>query len=126
MKYMLLVCSDPAIEWTPADYTYVETHIDSWLADTVRRGVNLHGGRLQPTSSATTVRVREDEVLLTDGPFAETKELIAGYDVIECADLDEAIEVAGQHPMARYGAIEVRPFIDDQQANLWKRSDFPA
>jgi hypothetical protein len=53
--------------------------------------------------------VREDEVLLSDGPFAETKEQMAGYDLIECADLDEAIEVASKHPMAKLGSIEVRP-----------------
>jgi hypothetical protein len=74
------------------------------------RGVRLQGDRLRPVSDATTVRVRDDEVLMTDGPFAETKEQIAGYDILECADLDEAIEVAARHPMARYGAIEVRPF----------------
>jgi hypothetical protein len=53
--------------------------------------------------------VREEEVLLSDGPFAETKEWIAGYDIIECEDLDEAIEVASRHPVARFGSIEVRP-----------------
>jgi len=117
VKYMLVVCADPSIEWTPADHAYVEKSMVAWLADTIGRGVNLHGGQLQPTSAATTVRIRDDEVLLTDGPFAETKELMAGYDVISCANLDEAIEVAGRHPMARYGAIEVRPFIDEHQAN---------
>ena len=73
------------------------------------RGVRKEGERLRPASDATTVRVRAEEVLLSDGPFAETKEQIAGYDLIECADLDEAIEVASKHPMARYGLIEVRP-----------------
>ena len=64
---------------------------------------------MRPTEDATTVRVREVEVLLSDGPFAETKEWIAGYDIIECEDLDEAIEVASRHPVARFGSIEVRP-----------------
>jgi len=68
------------------------------------------GSRLSPVSDATTVRVRGGEVLLGDGPFAETKEQIAGFDVIECADLDEAIEVASKHPVARFGAVELRPF----------------
>jgi hypothetical protein len=74
------------------------------------RGVRLSGNRLALTTDATTVRVREGDVLVSDGPFAETKEQIGGYDVIECADLDEAIEVAAKHPVAKFGTIEVRPF----------------
>jgi hypothetical protein len=66
---------------------------------------------LAPTAAATTVRVRGGEVLISDGPFAETKELIVGFDLIECADLDEAIEVASKHPAASYGMIEVRPLL---------------
>ena len=56
------------------------------------------------------MRLRDGEVLLTDGPFAETKEQILGFDVIECADLDEALEIAAKHPVAKYGMVEVRPF----------------
>ena len=69
-----------------------------WLEDTISRGVSLHGGRLEPPGSAATVRVRGGELLVTDGPFAETKEQIAGYDVIECTDLDEAIALALASP----------------------------
>jgi hypothetical protein len=65
--------------------------------------------RLRPSSDATTVRMRDDEVLLSDGPFAESKEQMGGYDLIECADLDEAIDVASKHPVAKFGVIEVRP-----------------
>ena len=74
------------------------------------RGVRIEGNRLALTTDATTVRVREGDVLVSDGPVAETKEQIGGYDVIECADLDEAIEVAAKHPVAKFGTIEVRPF----------------
>ncbi len=74
------------------------------------RGVRIEGNRLALTTDATTVRVREGDVLVSDGPFAETKEQIGGYDVIECADLDQAIEVASKHPVAKFGTIEVRPF----------------
>jgi hypothetical protein len=73
------------------------------------RGILLGGERLQPVSDATTVRVRKGDVVTTDGPFAETKEQIAGYFLVDCKDLDEAIEVAAQIPGARYGSIEVRP-----------------
>ena len=67
---------------------------------------------MAPATDATTVRVRDAEVLLTDGPFAETKEVVGGFVLIECADLDEAIEIAAKHPAAGYGTIEIRPVID--------------
>jgi hypothetical protein len=73
------------------------------------RGVLGGGARLHPTTSATTVRVRGDEVVTSDGPFAETKEQVAGFYLVECADLDEAIDVASKIPAARHGSIEVRP-----------------
>ncbi len=70
----------------------------------------LQGGeRLRPTTDATTVRVRNGETLSTDGPFAETKEQLAGFYLVDCKDLDEAIEVAAKIPGARTGSIEVRP-----------------
>jgi hypothetical protein len=83
--------------------------IEDWIAEMEGRGVLLHGDRLRYVSNATTVRVRSSELLVSDGPFAETKEQIAGYDVIDCADLDEAIEIASKHPTAWWGTIEVRP-----------------
>ena len=116
MKYMLMICVDEAVTLEPEEVAESESLMTSWLEDTIGRGVNLHGGRLCPASTATTVRVRDGAVLVTDGPFAETKEQIAGYDVIECADLDEATEVASRHPVARFGTIEVRPFVDGAQA----------
>ena len=80
--------------------------IDEEMAE---RGVVRGGAGLRPPADATTVRVRDDEVVLTDGPFAETKEQIGGFVLIECADLDEAIEIASKHPAAAYGTIEIRP-----------------
>jgi hypothetical protein len=101
MKYLMFVCAGPdAAEVDP----------EPWLAEMGSRGVRLDGNRLQPVADATTVRVRDGETLITDGPFAETREQIAGYDVIECESLDEAIEVASKHPVAAFGSIEVRPF----------------
>ena len=73
------------------------------------RGVLQGGERLQFTSDATTVQVRDGETLTTDGPFAETKEQIGGYYMVDCKDLDEAIEIAAKIPGARLGSIEVRP-----------------
>ena len=74
-----------------------------------KRGVLQGGERLRPTTDATTVRVHNGEVITTDGPFAETKEQVGGICLVDCRDLDEAIEVAAKIPGARIGAIEVRP-----------------
>ena len=76
----------------------------AWFEEMTRRGVRLDGDRLRPVSDATSVRVRDGELLVADGPFAETKEQIGGYDMIECADLDEAIEIAAKHPVAEVRA----------------------
>jgi hypothetical protein len=84
---------------------------DGWSEEMLRRGVLVGGGGLRPPRTATTVRVRGDEVLLTDGPFAETKEQIGGFCLIECADMDEAVEIASRHPVAAIGLIEVRPVV---------------
>ena len=73
--------------------------------------------RLMPTTTATTIRKDQEPPLVIDGPFAETKEQIAGYDVIDCADLDEAIEVASKHPTAWYGTIEVRPIAGNHHGD---------
>ncbi|HEX4724948.1 MAG TPA: YciI family protein [Pseudonocardiaceae bacterium] len=107
MKYMMLICVDRTIDVTgDGDPT-----IEQWLAEV--EGKRLDGNELQSPADATTVRTRGDDVLLTDGPFAETREFIAGYDIIDCADLDEAIRIASRHPCARIGAVEVRPFPKD-------------
>ena len=109
MKYLLIHTYDPTDEHS----TEGMPAFDSWLEEMLARGVTLHGDRLRGVDDATTVQVRDREVLLSDGPFAETKEQIAGYDVIECADLDEAIEIASKHPTAWQGKIEVRPIAGD-------------
>jgi len=111
MKYMLLICVEapgkaPAID--PDD----DLDVEPWVEEMDGRGIRQLGSPLQPASEATTVRVRSGEVLLTDGPYAETKEQIAGFDLIEAKDLDEAIEVASKHPMARIGMVDVRALVD--------------
>jgi hypothetical protein len=108
MKYMMFVCTDTAPDTDKRD----QPDIMVWVADNDARGRRLDGHELAPVTAATTVRVREGELLVSDGPFAETKEVIVGFDLLECADLDEAIEVARTHPMARSGRIELRPFAD--------------
>ena len=108
MKYLMLVCAAPDADLS--GLTEEDLDIEAWLAETERRGVRLDGNRLRPAGEAKTVRVRRGELLKMDGPFAETKELIAGYDILDCADLDEAVEIASKHPVAKFGAIEVREF----------------
>ncbi|MFD6416624.1 YciI family protein [Streptomyces sp. NPDC060194] len=105
MKYLLLVCTEGPFEASEA-----ELDPTAWVEENDRKGVRLLGDRVRPAEDATTVRVRDGRLLLTDGPFAETKEQMGGFDVVECADLDEAIEVAAAHPMAKFGMIEIRPF----------------
>ncbi|MGZ4298128.1 MAG: YciI family protein [Solirubrobacteraceae bacterium] len=109
MKYLMFVCVDEELV-SPESVKDMPRDTIAWVEEMDGRGVRVEGNRLGELATATTVRVREGEVVLADGPFAETKEFIAGYDILECADLDEAIEVAGRHPVARIGSIEVRPF----------------
>ncbi|MFI6559345.1 YciI family protein [Streptomyces sp. NPDC050534] len=104
MKYMLLVCGDDT-----ADASGMAP-VEPWVEDLGERGARLHGHRLALPSEAVTVRVRGGEVLRTDGPFAETKEYVAGFDILECDSLEEAVEAAARHPVATIGAMEVRPF----------------
>jgi hypothetical protein len=117
MKYMMLVCVDPtrfADDEAPdaADTGDSGDSGDSgsfpWLDDVIARGIRLHGDRLRPAEEAKTVLVRDGEILVSDGPFAETKEIICGYDMLECASLEEAVQVAAAHPVAAFGKIEVR------------------
>ena len=107
MKYMMIVCYDPAMEGADDD-----DDINAWISEMDGRGVRLEGSPLDP-DDATTVRVRGGEVLVSDGPFAETKEIMVGYDMLQCANLDEAIEVASKHPLTKRGATELRPFPAD-------------
>jgi hypothetical protein len=109
MRYMLLMCDDGAAEPGPAEIAVMPEFV-VWQRENERRGTSHRGVRLRPPAEAVTVRVRDGVMLVSDGPFAETKEQIGGYEVIECADLDEAIEVAGGHPSAARFSVEIRPF----------------
>lgn len=112
MRYMMLVCRDPSIELSAAQRETIGPEVEAWVQEMDGRGVRLHGQELAGVQDATTIRVRGGEVVIADGPFAETKELIAGFDILECADLDEAMEVAAKHPVARLGSLELRPFAE--------------
>ncbi len=113
MKYLLIVCVDDTIDLGPEGWAEIGPDTDAWVAEMDQRGVRLQGSRLAEIAKAATVRVRSGKALITDGPFAATKEYIAGFDLLECADLDEAIEVASKHPVGRFGALEVRPLSEE-------------
>lgn len=108
MNYALLICTDGVS--TPEIAATMREHTPRWVEEMDARGVRLLGNGLQGRETARTVRVRDGRTLITDGPFADTKEFIGGLDIIEAESLDEAIEVAAKHPVSWYFTIEVRPF----------------
>ncbi|MER6943946.1 SRPBCC family protein [Nonomuraea sp. NPDC000554] len=105
MKFLLMICPDESIKVSPE-----EASAHDWVEEMDGRGVRLRGHALRPAAEGRAVRVRDGEVLVGDGPFAETKEQVGGVDIIECATLEEAVEVAARHPVARFGSVEVREF----------------
>lgn len=105
MQYLLLICAEPDI---PDEAWQAAPDIDGWLDSVATSRVTGH--QLQGVETARTVRVRDGEVLVTDGPFTETREWIAGFDVLDCPDMETAIRLASGHPVAHVGRIEVRPF----------------
>ena len=112
MQYLLLIYTAESSEEAPQDEMLAEADeyntFTQWM---IERGLFKGGEALHPTSAATTVRVREGRTITTDGPFAETKEALGGYYLIEARDLDEAIDAAARIPGTRRGSIEVRPIL---------------
>lgn len=114
MKYALLIYGDEAKQAaaTAEEQAQVMKEYGEFTAYLNEGGHNLGGEALDATSTATTVRVRDGETLTTDGPFAETRETLGGFYLIEAADLDEAIAIAARLPGSWYGSVEVRPVWD--------------
>jgi hypothetical protein len=106
MKYLMFVCTDSQPDDDRTD------DIEAWVTSADASGRRVVGSALAEPSQAVTVRVRNGELLLSNGPFENTKETIVGFDILECADLDDAVDVIRTHPMARIGRIELRPFRD--------------
>jgi hypothetical protein len=108
VRYLLLIgAEETQTEPTVDEGGFAE--FEAWLADLQRRGVLVAHEGLHPSRMATTVRVRDGEVLLTDGPFIEGREQIGGLALVDCADLDEAIAIAAGHPATAFGRVEIRP-----------------
>jgi hypothetical protein len=114
-QYMLLLYAGEVDEDGEAE-RWAELPVWNQISDSLREaGVLVANAPLHPVQMATTVRVRDGETELTDGPFAVTKEVLGGYYLLECADLDEALRHASRFPTARYGSIEVRPVMADDE-----------
>jgi hypothetical protein len=114
MRYLMLIYGNEAAAAT-ASQAEQQAEMEAYNEFTrivQDRGALLAGEALHPTSSATTVRVRDSKVLTTDGPFAETKEQLGGFYMLKCANLDEAIELAAKIPGANHGSIEIRPIVE--------------
>jgi hypothetical protein len=115
VKYLLLHYIDESIlSWGEDGHELAnpqeEQELKAWDEEMISRGILVGGAALRPVAETATLQVREGEFLVSDGPFAETKEQIAGYSVLECASREEAIEVSLRHPTARIGTFELRPF----------------
>src|SRR5438445_10928726 len=124
MQYLLLIYRNEAklINMTPEDRQKVSAEYGAYTQSIVQSGNFKAGDGLQPTSTATTVRVREGKTLTTDGPFAETREQLGGVWIFDCKDLDEAISWAAKIPQAQNGSMEIRPLWQQQQsAESWKQ-----
>jgi hypothetical protein len=114
MRFMLL-CYDDAAGWDEAGEAALRAAMDEAVALTHElhaKGQYILSAPLHPTSAATSVRVREGKPLVTDGPFAETREFLGGFHLIDVDNLDEAIRIAKRHPGARLGTVEIRPVLE--------------
>ena len=114
MKYLLMVCWDAErmndqTEPDPGTEPVEDEEGFPWVDDLEARGKWVTGDQLAPPRRARSVRVRGGKKMITDGPFAETKEAIGGFDLLECDSFEEAVEIAATHPIAQTGTIEVRP-----------------
>jgi len=114
MKYLCMIYDDES-KWDKMSKAEADSMMGEYNAftESIKKSGNYVGGEaLQPTATATTVRVRNGKIATTDGPFVETKEQLGGYYLVEAKDLNEAIAIAARIPSARLGGIEVRPLID--------------
>ena len=114
MQYMLLIHSDESVypKMSKADLKKLMDEYGKFTQELQMSGAMVSTHRLGPTQTATTVRIRKGETMITDGPFAETKEQLGGYYLVEAKDLDEALKWAAKIPAAKYGCVEVRPILD--------------
>jgi hypothetical protein len=121
MQYAVLIYDEGTADPTtvnndPEEWQRTMGEYNAYTAMLREQGAYKGGEALEPVSTATTIRIRDGETVMTDGPFAETKEALGGFYLVEAADLDEALKLAAACPGARYGSIEVRPVVDYSNA----------
>lgn len=109
MKYMLFTYRDPGVQLDPEQRATVPAAVAAWCDEMDGRGVRLEGHVLAPLEQSRTIRVRDGELAVDDGPISDAGLRIAGFNILECADVDEAIKVASKNPGASFGVLELRP-----------------
>jgi hypothetical protein len=112
VKFLMLVCRDESIEFKPEDRQNIGPAVGAWVSEMEERGVRLQGDVLAPVDATATVSVRGGERRVDHGPRVDTAAPASGFNLLDCEDLDEAIEVSARHPIARFGVIELRPFAE--------------
>jgi hypothetical protein len=105
MQFLMIICHDDNFRPTEG----LLSDIRAWIEATALRGIRVYGNPLRPASDAVTVRVRDGKRTRTNAPFANSREKMCAYELIECANIEEAVEIAAKHPMATAATIEVRP-----------------
>jgi hypothetical protein len=112
MRFLMLVCRDESIPFTPQDRGAIGGQVQAWVSEMEQRGVRLQGDVLAAVEATLKVRVRGGHVEVEAGPRIEMAAPASGFNLLQCADINEAIEVSAKHPIARYGVIELRPIAD--------------
>lgn len=112
MRYLLLIYTEEQLEASQDAMAAEFAAYDAFTKEVRDRGIYQAGEALRPTATATTVRVRDGQTVTTDGPFAETKEALGGFYMVDATDLDDAIQLAAKIPGAKHGSIEIRPIFD--------------
>lgn len=112
MKYMLFTYRDPSVQLDPEQRAAIPAAVESWCNEMDGRGMRLQGHVLGPAGETKAIRIRDGELRVSNGPVMEAPLQIAGFSILECADLEEALEVASANPGASFGILELRPFAD--------------
>ena len=108
MQFMLFVCAEPGLQLSPEDKAALPNEVEEWASDLAGRGIRLMGHVFEPVGQAKAIRRRGDGLQIADGPVNSAAEPIAGFNLLECGTLEEAVEVSATHPMAKYGSLELR------------------
>ena len=108
MRFMLFVCAKPNLQLSPVDKQALPNEVEAWAEDLAARGIRLMGHVFEPVKNAKTIRQRNGELQVADGPASGADEPIAGFNLLECETLEQALEVSARHPMAKHGSLELR------------------